>query len=198
MKLGIFTALFGDWPLAKVAAYVSGLGYEAVELPVWAGNTHLVLEEVLAGKGKQVKRLLADNGLMISAICHGLAGQLSMGPLDSSTDAWAPGMSPEQKVAYAVEQLKMSARAASELEVPVVTGLIGSHVWDKWYIFPRQREALRGGVPPVRRALEPHTGRVQEVRGHVGTGGAPDGDRLQHRDGPEGVGRAGQPARVRV
>jgi hypothetical protein len=43
MKLGIFTALFGDWPLEKVARYVSGL-----------------------------------------------AGQLSMGPHDSSTDAWAP------------------------------------------------------------------------------------------------------------
>lgn len=142
MKLGIFTALFGDWPLAKVAPYVSGLGYEAVELPIWAGNTHLSLDEVLAGKGTQVKRLLADNGLMISAICHGVAGQLSMGPLDSSTDAWAPGMSPEQKIAYAVEQLKMSARAASELEVPVVTGLIGSHVWDKWYIFPPANEKL--------------------------------------------------------
>jgi sugar phosphate isomerase/epimerase len=117
MKLGIFTALFGDWPLEKVARHVSGLGYEAVELPIWAGNTHLSLDDVLAG-------------------------QLSMGPHDSSTDAWAPGMSPEQKVAYAVEQLKRSARAASELEVPVVNGLIGSHVWDKWYIFPPANEKM--------------------------------------------------------
>jgi sugar phosphate isomerase/epimerase len=36
----------------------------------------------------------------------------------------------------------MSARAAAELEVPVVTGLIGSHVWDKWYIFPPANEKL--------------------------------------------------------
>jgi sugar phosphate isomerase/epimerase len=142
MKLGIFTALFGDWPLEKVARHVSGLGYEAVELPIWAGNRHLVLDDVLAGKGKEVRKLLADNGLTISAINHGIAGQLSMGPHDSSTDVWAPGMSPEQKVAYAVEQLKRSARAASELEVPVVNGLIGSHVWDKWYIFPPANEKL--------------------------------------------------------
>ena len=33
MKIGIFTALFGDWPLEKVARHVAGLGYEAVELP---------------------------------------------------------------------------------------------------------------------------------------------------------------------
>ena len=51
-------------------------------------------------------------------------------------------MNPEQKVAYAIEQLKQSARAASELEVPIVTGLIGSHVWDKWYIFPPANEKL--------------------------------------------------------
>jgi sugar phosphate isomerase/epimerase len=142
MKIGIFTALFGDRPLEQVARYVSGLGYEAVELPVWAGSKHLSLEAVLAGKGREVKKMLAGHGLAISAISHGVAGQLSLGPLDSSTDDWAPGMSAEQKVAYAVEQLKSSARAASELEVPVVTGLVGSHVWDKWYIFPPANEKL--------------------------------------------------------
>jgi sugar phosphate isomerase/epimerase len=159
MKIGIFTALFGDWPLEQVARYVSGLGYEAVELPVWAGSRHLSLEAVLAGKGREVKKMLADHGLSISALSHGVAGQLSLGPLDSSTDAWAPGMSPEQKVAYAVEQLKASARAASELEIPVVTGLIGSHVWDKWYIVPPgQRKAVRRGLQAVRRTLAPGPG----------------------------------------
>jgi sugar phosphate isomerase/epimerase len=142
MKIGIFTALFGDWPLEKVARYVSELGYEAVELPAWAGNIHLDPKAVLGGKGKELKSLLARYGLSISAISHGVAGQLSMGPHDSSTDAWAPGMNPEEKVAYAIDQLKMTAQAASEIEVPVVTGLIGSHVWDKWYIFPPANEKL--------------------------------------------------------
>ena len=136
MKIGIFTALFGDWPLEKVARHVSGLGYEAVELPVWAGNRHLDVQAVLSGKGEELRKLLAGYGLYISALSQSVAGQLSMGPHDSSTDAWAPGMSPAEKVSYAMEQLKLVAQAASELEVPVVTGLIGSPVWDKWYIFP--------------------------------------------------------------
>ena len=89
MKIGIFTNLFGEWSLEQVARFVSDLGYEAVELPIWAGNRHLSLEAVLAGKGREVKKLLADHGLVISAICHGVAGTLSMGPLDSSTDVWA-------------------------------------------------------------------------------------------------------------
>jgi sugar phosphate isomerase/epimerase len=142
MKLGIFTVLFGDWPLEKVAAYVASLGYEAVELPAGPLSTHLDLRDILNGGATRLKKLLGNNGLTISALGNGLAGQLSMGPLDSSTDAWAPGMTPEQKVAFAVEQLKDTARAASELEVPVVTGLIGSHVWDKWYIFPPANEKL--------------------------------------------------------
>jgi sugar phosphate isomerase/epimerase len=43
VKIGIFTALFGDWPLSQVASHVADLGYEAVELPAWAGNPHLDL-----------------------------------------------------------------------------------------------------------------------------------------------------------
>jgi sugar phosphate isomerase/epimerase len=143
MKIGIMTALFGDWPLSKVARHVAGLGYEAVELPVWANNGHVELDDLLTpGGARKLKRMLADHGLSISAINDGIAGQLSMGPHDSSTDAWAPGMTPEQKITYAVDHLKKAAQAASELEVPVVTGLIGSHVWDKWYIFPPANEKL--------------------------------------------------------
>jgi len=142
MKIGIFTALFGDWPLEKVARHVAGLGYEAVELPLWDGNGHVSLKELLGGGAKALKQMLADNGLAISALNHGVAGQLSMGPHDSSTDVWAPGMNPAQKISWSVEQLKMAARAAGELGVPVVNGLIGSHVWDKWYIFPPANEKL--------------------------------------------------------
>ena len=76
MKIGIFTALFGDRPLSQVISEVAGLGYEAVELPAWAGNPHLGLSEVLAGGGAKVRKLLSDRGLSLSAINNGVAGQL--------------------------------------------------------------------------------------------------------------------------
>ncbi len=66
MKIGIFTSLFGDWPLEKVARHVSGLGYEAVELPLWEGNHHVSMKDLLGGGAKALKRMLADNGLVIS------------------------------------------------------------------------------------------------------------------------------------
>src|SRR5208283_153691 len=72
MKIGIFTALFGDWPLEKVARHVAGLGYEAVELPLWDGNGHVSLKDLLGGGAKALKQVLADNGLSISALNHGV------------------------------------------------------------------------------------------------------------------------------
>jgi hypothetical protein len=30
--------------------------------------------------------------------------------------------------------MKKAAQAASELEVPIICGFVGSHVWDKWFI----------------------------------------------------------------
>ena len=149
VKIGIFTALFGDWPLSQVASHVADLGYEAVELPGWAGNPHLDLSQVLAGAGEKVRKLLSDRGLSLSAIKNGVAGQLSMGPHGSSTSSSAPGMSTAEKVAYAREEILKTARAASELEVPVVTRLIGTHVWDKWYIFPPANEKLYEGYDYV-------------------------------------------------
>lgn len=44
-------------------------------------------------------------GLSISAISQGVAGQLSMGPHDSSTDAWEPGMSAAEKVSFEVSRV---------------------------------------------------------------------------------------------
>jgi len=142
MKIGIFTALFGEWPLEKVAAHVAGLGYEAVELPAWAGNPHFDLEDALKGGGKRVRKMLADHGLVISALNCSIGGQLTLGPHDASTDPWAPGMSAAEKVAYGKEQILKTARAASEMEIPIVAGLIGSSVWDKWYIFPPANEKM--------------------------------------------------------
>jgi len=142
MKIGISTFLFPDWSLEKVAKYTASLGYEMVELPIWERNNHLDLTSVLKGQGKSTRKMLAEHGLSISAINNAIAGQLVLGPHDESTDAWAPSNIPGEKVKYGIERMKMAAQAASELEVPIVTGFVGSHVWDKWYIFPPMNEEL--------------------------------------------------------
>ena len=43
MKIGIFTALFQDRPLADALRLIADQGYEMVELPAFRGNPHLDL-----------------------------------------------------------------------------------------------------------------------------------------------------------
>jgi sugar phosphate isomerase/epimerase len=44
MKIGLFTATFLDKKLEDVCTMASELGYQAVELPAFAGNPHLDLD----------------------------------------------------------------------------------------------------------------------------------------------------------
>jgi sugar phosphate isomerase/epimerase len=68
-----------------------------------------------------------------------LAGQLVCDPNDERSDAFAPddlAGDPEAKRAWAVETMKNAARAARNLEVPVVCGFTGSSIWHLLYSFP--------------------------------------------------------------
>jgi sugar phosphate isomerase/epimerase len=76
MKIGLFTALFGDKPLEEVLDLVADHGLEAVELGAGAypGSPHLNVKKLLDNKPEQKKLLkeVESRGLMISAISvHG-------------------------------------------------------------------------------------------------------------------------------
>jgi sugar phosphate isomerase/epimerase len=81
MKIGIFTALFGDTPLEEALDIIKGEGIEAVEFGAGAypgsshlGGSHEAVEKLIEDKGARdafVKQV-EGRGLMISAIsCHG-------------------------------------------------------------------------------------------------------------------------------
>jgi len=141
MKIGIFTVLFNDWKLDKVLKYVSGLGYEAVELAAWKGSNHLDIDKILKGGATECKKTIEKYGLIISGLSNHLEGQLVLGPLDSSTDDWFKG-TPEEKIKYGTERMKKTAEAAAALDVPVVNGFIGAPNWGAWYIFPPAFEKM--------------------------------------------------------
>jgi sugar phosphate isomerase/epimerase len=76
MKIGIFTALFGDKSLTETLDIVQAEGIEAVELGAGAypGAAHLNVEKMLESKTERdrVQKEVEKRGLMISAIsCHG-------------------------------------------------------------------------------------------------------------------------------
>ncbi len=144
MKIGIFTALYGDEPLEKVLKYVSSLGYEAVEIPAGKGSLHINVDEILKGGATSFKRMVGSYGLSISALSDHAETQLVLGPLDTSTDDVFKG-TPEEKVKFGIERAKKVAEAAAALDVPVVTGFVGSVNWGQWYIYPPKNEELFEG-----------------------------------------------------
>lgn len=76
MKIGIFTALFGDKNLQETLDIVQAEGIEAVEFGAGAypGNAHINVDELLASKAARdaLQKEVSNRGLIISAIsCHG-------------------------------------------------------------------------------------------------------------------------------
>jgi len=76
MKIGIFTALFGDKSLQETLDIVKAEGIEAVEFGAGAypGNSHVDSEKLLGSKAArdQLLKEVHSRGLIISAIsCHG-------------------------------------------------------------------------------------------------------------------------------
>ncbi|MCL2446783.1 MAG: sugar phosphate isomerase/epimerase [Oscillospiraceae bacterium] len=75
MKLGVFTCLLSNLPLAQALDYFKSLGIEMIELGCGAypGNAHANPKELLSDPAKLAafKQLIADSGLEISALsCH--------------------------------------------------------------------------------------------------------------------------------
>ncbi len=136
MKIGMFTANFLDRDLESVFRMMAEKGYEAAELPAFYGNSHLDIEEVLKGKNaKKIRNRAKEYGITISALSNHPEGQLVLGPHTKDTDSLFKG-TPEEKIKFGMDRMKLTARAAAALEVPVVCGFIGCEKFSRWFPWP--------------------------------------------------------------
>jgi hypothetical protein len=92
MKIGLFTATFLDMQLEEVFKMASGLGYGAVEVPAFANNGQLDIEEIVKGNNAaELKNMVQSYGLIISALANHPEGQIVPGPMAKTQDAIFPG-----------------------------------------------------------------------------------------------------------
>ena len=135
----LFTGQWADLPLETIAQKAGPWGYDGIELACW--GDHFNVQKALKEEGYCQGRhdLLAKHGLKTWAISNHLTGQLVLDLLDDRTDAWAPtevqGIS-DKKRAWAIQEMKDTARAAAKLGVKVVNGFTGSSIWHLLYSFP--------------------------------------------------------------
>ena len=138
--LTIFSGQWADMPLDVFIKKVAAWGYDGIELAC-SGN-HLDVAKAAKDKKycRKIKDMFACKNLNLYAISNHLAGQLVCDPNnDSRSDAFCPKKlagNAEQKRKWAVEQMKLTAKAASNLGVEIVTGFTGSPIWHMLYSFP--------------------------------------------------------------
>ena len=123
----LFLAQFiGDKPpfdrLDTLAGWAAGLGYSGLQVPT---STPRVFDLALAAESQaycdDVAGMLAEHGLQITELSTHLQGQLvAVHPAyDSLFDGFAPvdkRGNPAARQAWAVEQLKLAARASQRLD----------------------------------------------------------------------------------
>jgi sugar phosphate isomerase/epimerase len=136
MKIGMFTVNFLDMDLESVFKIMSKMGYEMAEIPAFYGNNHCDIEDVLKGNNaKQIRDLAKKYNLTISALSNHADGQLVLGPHTKDTDSLYQG-SPEEKIKFGMDRMKLTAKAAAALDVPVVCGFIGCERFSRWFPWP--------------------------------------------------------------
>lgn len=137
----LFTGQWADMPLETLAQKASEWGYDGLELACW-GDHFDVRKAVEDPKYcEERKQLLARYGLNVWAISNHLVGQAVLDPIDERHKAilpdhvWGDG-NPDGVRERAIEEMKLTARAAKNLGVQVVNGFTGSPIWHLVYPFP--------------------------------------------------------------
>ncbi len=136
----LFTGQWTDMELEDLARKASDWGYDGLEIACWGGHFEPEKGAESVEYCEERKAILDKYDLDVWAISNHLAGQLVTSPNDDKfTDGFAPeevAEDAEAKREWGIEQMKLTARAASNLGVDVVPGFTGSPIWHLWYAFP--------------------------------------------------------------
>src|SRR5437867_11138299 len=149
----VFLAQFaGDAPpfnsLRAIAAWAAQLGFKGVQIPSWDRRL-FDLEKAAESQTycDEVRGILAERGLQVTELSTHLQGQLvAVHPAyDTAFDGFAaPGVrgKPEARAAWAVEQVKLAARASRRLGVTEHATFSGALAWPYLYPWPQRPAGL--------------------------------------------------------
>jgi sugar phosphate isomerase/epimerase len=134
--------------LDAIAGWAASLGYKAVQIPTWDARL-FDLEQASQSRTycDDVKGRLARHGLEISELSTHLQGQLvAVHPAyDAAFDAFAaPAVrdNPGARTAWAIEQLRMAAKASQNLCLRTHVTFSGALVWPYLYPWPQRPPGL--------------------------------------------------------
>jgi sugar phosphate isomerase/epimerase len=146
MKLGFFTAALPGHSLEQAATWGAESGFQAIEIACWplekatrryAGVTHIDVNDLDQAKAKEIRTMLDDRGLPISALGY-----------------YPNPLHPEAEHRETVTgHLKKVIEGAAMLEVPIVGTFIGK---DKNKTVPQNLEDYAKIWPPIVKFAKDH------------------------------------------
>ena len=150
---GIFLAQFmGDQPpfnnLSNICKYMAGLGYKGVQIPTWDPRcVDLMRLAESRDYADEIRGVVSEAGLEITELASHLQGQLvAVHPAyDSMFDGFAPPEvrnNPSARTEWAVEQLKLNARASRNLGLTAHPTFSGAFLWPFMYPWPQRPAGL--------------------------------------------------------
>ena len=134
--------------LDAIFKWAAGLGYKGVQIPSWDGRL-FDLKKAATSKAycDEVKATAKKHGLAITELSTHLQGQLvAVHPAyDEAFDAFAPPAvhgKPKERQAWAVEQMKLAAKASRNLGLDAHVSFPGALAWPYVYPWPQRPAGL--------------------------------------------------------
>lgn len=134
--------------LSGIAQWAADLGFKALQIPAWDAR----LFDVATAADSQdycddLKGQLAQKGLVISELTSHIFGQLvAVHPAyDAMCDNFAPQAlrgNPQARTAWAIEQMKLAAKASRRLGLGDMGTFSGALAWPYLFPFPQRPEGL--------------------------------------------------------
>lgn len=139
-------APFND--ILTLSKWAKSLGYKGVQIPTWESRL-IDLEKVANSKtyADEYKGKIEEAGVQITELSTHLQGQLvAVNPAyDTMFDAFAPEEvhgKPNERQKWAVNQLKMAAKASANLGLDAHASFSGGLMWHTVYPWPQRPAGL--------------------------------------------------------
>jgi sugar phosphate isomerase/epimerase len=134
--------------LKSICEWVAGLGYKGVQIPTWDPRC-VDLEKLAESQtyADEIKGICNEAGVEITELSTHLQGQLvAVHPAyDTLFDGFAPEEvhnNPKARTEWAINQLKLSAKASKNLGVTEHASFSGALLWHTVYPWPQRPAGL--------------------------------------------------------
>ncbi|HUZ18211.1 MAG TPA: sugar phosphate isomerase/epimerase [Spirochaetia bacterium] len=141
----LFTGQWTDLSFEELCKRANSWGYAGLEIACWGGHLDVHAAATDPAYVKERKALLEKYHLKCWTIGNHLAGQCVGDLWDARLDGFAPAElagKPKEIRSWAIEEMKLTARAARQMGCDVVTGFMGSPIWKYWYSFPQTSDEM--------------------------------------------------------